>query len=96
MTNDYRPIACGLYDQLEVWASHAEPLELEVSDEQGRRQRLVGRTRDLRVREGAEYLLLEDETGGRHELRLDRLLWVRSRLDGETRRQESDAPREYP
>lgn len=89
MTNDYRPIACGLYDQFEVFASHAEPIETEVIDEHGGRRYLSGRVRDLRIRDGAEYLILEHDDGRRLELRLDRLGWIRSRRDGWQWRQDS-------
>jgi transcriptional antiterminator Rof (Rho-off) len=91
MTTDYRPIACGLYDQLEVWASHAEPLQLDVRDPQGQTQRLFGVARDLRIRTGAEYLVIEDPAGKRHELRLDRLSQICSRRDGLAWRRDSDA-----
>lgn len=89
MTSDYRPIACGLYDRFELLAMHGEPVELEVGDEHGRGRCLAGRVRDVEVRDGAEYLVLEDTAGERHELRLDRLLWVRSRSDDWSWRQES-------
>jgi transcriptional antiterminator Rof (Rho-off) len=90
MTNDYRPIACGLYDEFELLAIHGEPIELEALDGQGRSLRFTGRARDLRIRDGAEYLVLEDGLGRRHELRLDRLVTVRARRTRWSWRQNPD------
>ncbi|WP_171816254.1 transcriptional antiterminator, Rof [endosymbiont of unidentified scaly snail isolate Monju] len=71
-TNDrYRPIACAVHSELEqlvmhsfrgwvYWLGHAGETACE------------GRLLDLRVRDGVEYLVL-DTSGGRCEVRLDRL-----------------------
>ena len=73
--NDYRPIACGAYDELEVLAMHRSTVDLEYTDGQGVQQLLHGRALDTRIHDGAEFLVLET-AAGRQEVRLDRILRI--------------------
>lgn len=75
MTNDYRPIACGAYDEIEVMAMRRAEVELLYVDEQGVRRTCGGRATDTSIHDGAEYLALESQ-GERREYRLDRILRI--------------------
>lgn len=55
--NDYRPIACALHDEYELAIMHKKVVTLEWRDEQGREHRRRVLPLDIRVRDGAEYLL---------------------------------------
>ena len=90
MNDDYRPIACGAYDELEVMAMHRARVELTWRDEKGRRETLTGRVVDTLVREGAEYLVLE-QAGQRRHIRLDRILQIDNPVTGACWRQNHDA-----
>lgn len=67
--NDYRPIACSFHDRLESFAVLRVPCRIVFADTDGAERELVGRIRDVRVRDGAEYLLID----GGPEIRLDLL-----------------------
>lgn len=66
----YRPIDCGIHDQLESLAVRRATATFTWLAGDGSAASATTRIRDIRVAEGAEWLLLED--GAR--FRLDRLL----------------------
>jgi Rho-binding antiterminator len=70
--SDYRPIACSDHERLEFAALKRQWLEVNVtSGERAGRQRLL--PLDVYTREGAEWLLAENESGEELTLRLDSL-----------------------
>lgn len=80
MADPYRPIACGLHDELQLRAMRRIAVTLRYREDDGGdapgdeptvRER-AGRVVDVRTRAGAEYLVLDDGT----EIRLDRLVEV--------------------
>ena len=72
MTTEYRPIACGAYDEIEVLAMHRARVDLLYRDDLGQEIRQVGQAVDTAVHDGAEFLVLQD--GARRlEIRLDRI-----------------------
>jgi Rho-binding antiterminator len=71
--NDYEPIACSLYDVLEIAIMHRSRLAARWREPDGSRGEGTLRPLDLRVRDGAEWLLARDERGMDVEVRLDRL-----------------------
>jgi len=80
MADPYRPIACGLHDELQLRAMRRIAVTLRYRGDAGGdapegessvRQR-AGRVVDVRTRDGAEYLVLDDGA----EIRLDRLVEV--------------------
>lgn len=68
--SDYRAIACSDHDRLELAALKRQWLDLKVTTG-GRagRQRLM--PLDVYTRDGAEWLLVETESGEQLTLRLD-------------------------
>ena len=66
----YRPIACDLYDRLEEAATLRRIVRIGYRDGKGEMAVTQGRIVDLRVSEGAEWMVLEDG----FTLRLDRIL----------------------
>lgn len=68
--SDYEPIACALHDQFEAAAVTGATVTLRWP---GQDAPYVGRVLDIRVRDGAEYLVLE----GDRTIRLDRIELVR-------------------
>lgn len=71
MSDEYTPIACGRYDELELAIMHRSRLKL-VWREDGIEHVAVVLPRDLRVREKVEYLLYTHD-GAEASLRLDRI-----------------------
>ena len=66
--SDYRPIACADHERLEFAALTRQWLELRVD---GARQRLL--PLDVYIRDGAEWLDAQTESGDTVTLRLDTL-----------------------
>ena len=81
MTTDYRPIACGAYDEIEVMAMHRAEVELVYLDDAEARHSCTGRIVDTAIHGGAEYLVLESQ-GERLEFRLDRIVRIDERGSG--------------
>ena len=75
MANDYRPIDCSFYDRLEEAATLRRKVEVILMPPDAERQVLHGRIVDFRIRDGAEWAILQD---GR-SFQLD---WIHS-LDGQ-------------
>lgn len=68
MTNDYKPIACGAYDELEVLAMHRASVQVNLRGG----DRVQGQACDTAIHDGAEFLVLE--SGGKKQaLRLDQI-----------------------
>lgn len=65
----YRPIACAIHDRLEAIAVKRREGVFLWQSSGGGTASAVSRIRDIRVRDGAEFLVLTDGT----EVRLDRL-----------------------
>lgn len=68
----YRPIACGLHDELLLRALRRTPVPIAFLGPRGGVRKRRGVPVDVRTRDAAEYLLLADGT----EIRLDRLVQV--------------------
>lgn len=64
---DYVPIACSLHDRMEAAAVRRTTVEVEWTSERGATVSR-GSIDDIRVRDGAEYLIIGDES-----IRLDRI-----------------------
>ena len=64
----YQPVACALHSELELAIMRHVRLLLETDTGE-----LAGLPLDIQIRGGAEYLLLQDDRGQSHWLRLDRL-----------------------
>jgi Rho-binding antiterminator len=74
-SNDYTPIACGLYSEYEVAIMHRETLRLHWRDASGMDhiERVI--PKDLQTRNHCEYLIAKDcADGSTLELRLDRII----------------------
>lgn len=89
MADDYKPIACGAYDELEVMAMRRTAVELTCRDDRGACETLSGRVIDTLIRAAAEYLVL-DSDGRRHQIRLDRIVQIDDPVTGKRWRQYSD------
>ena len=89
MTTDYRPIACGSYDELELMAMQHAEVVLVFRDEAGAEQQLSGRGVDTAIHDRAEFLVLECGAE-RREFRLDRILDIEDRMTGAHWRQKID------
>lgn len=71
----YRPIDCGLHDELQLLVLRGRSVALVVLDEAGASRTLEGRPVDVTTRAGAEWLVLDDGSA----LRLDDLMEVDGR-----------------
>ncbi|MTI30871.1 hypothetical protein [Xanthovirga aplysinae] len=71
MGTNYNPISCNYYDRLEHWATRGEEVNI-VFWENGRKQEVMARIKNLFVRAKVEYMLLDNGL----ELRLDYLVSV--------------------
>lgn len=88
MMTDYRPIACGAYDEIEVMAMHHAEVVLIFRDESGAEQQLSGRVLDTAIHDRAEFLVLECGVE-RRELRLDQIEKIDDRITGRQWRQKN-------
>jgi Rho-binding antiterminator len=66
---EYRPVDCSLHDHYEAWAVRRTLLTVEWISEDGSPRHTDARISDIRVRDGAEYLVLSSGD----VIRLDRL-----------------------
>lgn len=65
-------ISCSLYDQLELAAMRGQLLRLTFNNSEGVAFHVEGKIKNLYVRNGQEYVLMENET----ELPLDELVTI--------------------
>lgn len=72
MDSDYRPLACELYDYLEIACLHRYRLEIELLDG----TRLQGQALTTETTASKEEFLLLRCAAGERRLRLDRLLAI--------------------
>ncbi|MEN8176348.1 MAG: hypothetical protein ABFS23_11330 [Pseudomonadota bacterium] len=68
MSETYKPVSCGLYDELEAAATNKIEVSIYYKSENGSKS-IRARITDLRIQEGAEYAVLD--TG--EAIRLDRI-----------------------
>ena len=71
---DYRPIPCRMYAELELAVMHQLSLRLGWRLPGGERHLEPVRPLDLYTRNHEEFLVAEDMTGQRLEIRLDRIV----------------------
>lgn len=75
MSDDYRPIDCGLYSEYELAIMHRQHLRVHWRDDEGRDHLAVLLPLDLRTEPSKEeFLLARDIDGHAVKLRLDRIL----------------------
>ena len=74
MSDDYTPIACDRYSELELHIMHRDRLRTAWRDEAGGLHQEVLQPVDLQTRSGEEFLLADDHAGERLEIRLDRIV----------------------
>jgi len=82
MSDEYKPIDCGIYSRFEVAILHGEKLKLSWADEAGITHLEVIVPTDLKIHDGAEYLLGHNADGTRVDIRLDRIDEAHSNLEG--------------
>ncbi len=68
----YRPISCASYDEYEIAIMHRARLHLTWQEDNVTYDQVVTPL-NLRTEAGAEYLILDDASGARHEVRLDQI-----------------------
>lgn len=70
--NDYQPVSCQFYDQLEAMATLRQRASFIVMNPLGQPQVVTGIIKDLYTRFQAEFMRLDNGM----EVRLDRILQV--------------------
>lgn len=70
--NDYKPVGCGFYDELEILAMRRQTALIEYRDESGDTQRTESRVEDVFAKNGEEFVQID---GGKR-IRLDQLIRV--------------------
>lgn len=70
--NQYRPVACGLYDQLESLAVRKQKCDVDYVDEAGQSHHIHTRILDLFSRNKEEFAELENKL----LIRLDRIIRI--------------------
>lgn len=76
-TTDYRPVSCDLHSELELLAMRRARVRLDARLPDGELRDLDCRVLDVRTRDGAEYLELQDAAGRCLSCRLDALRAIR-------------------
>ena len=69
----YIPIQCEVHDLYEIACMHRTTAEVVWRDEQDAQQTALLRYRDIKIREGQEYLIADNDQGEQLEIRLDRI-----------------------
>ena len=69
---EYKPISCDYYDELEALATMKKKVEIVFRAENGGKSILLGRITDLYTRDKIEYMKLDSGL----EIRLDTLIEV--------------------
>ena len=90
--NDYKPIACGDYDEIEILAMHRSEVEVLFRQPGQDENRLRGRVVDTSIHAGGEFLVLES-AGARTEIRLDWITGITEKATGKRWRQKNDSQR---
>lgn len=72
MNKPYQPIACQLYDQLEILAMHQRQCEIVFHDAEFNQQILQDTIIEMKIIEKQEFVILKSG----QNIRLDRLLLV--------------------
>ena len=70
--DEYQPLACALYDYLEIACMHCYQLDIELVDG----SRLQGQALTTETTASKEEFLLLRTTAGEQRLRMDRLLAI--------------------
>jgi Rho-binding antiterminator len=70
MDKQYKPIACGLYDELELRALRKQKVNLVITNEQNENESLTCIITDLFSKDKTEYL----KTGDGRTIRLDNII----------------------
>ena len=70
MDKQYKPIACGLYDELELRALRKQKVNLVITNEQNENESLTCIITDLFSKDKTEYL----KTGDGRIIRLDNII----------------------
>lgn len=73
--DDYRAISCAAYDEIEILAMRRSRVKVAWLDEQGTERKNLGYLIDTAIHDRAEFLVLQ-ETEGRREIRLDRVVSI--------------------
>lgn len=81
MTDDYKPIDCGLYERYELAIMHGETLLIRWRDANGLNHLERLRPVDLRASQGEEFLHALTESGEKRVLRLDCIAAARGGAD---------------
>ncbi|MGD8311406.1 MAG: transcriptional antiterminator, Rof [Gammaproteobacteria bacterium] len=71
---DYIPIDCSRYSEYELAIMHRTRLRLGWRDAAGASHLALLVPTDLRTRRGEEYLIAVNPAGGKHTIRLDRII----------------------
>lgn len=87
--DEYKPIACGDYDGIELMAMRRSAVEVRFRDSGLENKRLRGRVVDTAIHDGGEFLVLETD-GVRVEIRLDLILQIVEENTGERWRRKTD------
>lgn len=72
METPYLPIDCSYYDRLEAWATLWENCSIIWADQDGKSHLTKSRIFDLKLKDGVEYLVAENDL----HIRLDQLVSV--------------------
>lgn len=75
---EYVPISCSFYDELEAIATLRQEAVIKYSEEAGKTIEVRSKIKDLFTRAKAEYLLLDSGL----EIRLDQLISVNGKIMG--------------
>ncbi len=77
--DNYKPVACSDYDVYEIAIMQNRNIDLSWKDQYGKSRHEIVRPVELKIKEGAEYLLFQtNDTNSRlnqnnHTVRLDRI-----------------------
>jgi Rho-binding antiterminator len=72
MKPEYKPIACGSYDELEALSMHKENCAIEYKTEEGKNETVNGTITNIQTDHHEEYLEMDNGK----KIRLDKIVTV--------------------
>ncbi len=72
ITDDYQPIDCGLYDYLEIWASHQQTLSITYLLEDNHEKTITAIIHNTLTKNKEEFIVFESQS----PIRLDKIVRI--------------------
>ena len=69
----YTPVSCATHSEYELLIMHNDNIQLRWYDKNGLNHLAVVTAKDLQTKAGEEFLIIENNNGEQHQVRLDHI-----------------------